>query len=61
MKHLLLTALLLVVLVAGTYASPATPELRNDTPLGRCYVRCDDLAIQFYWCTAGCRAVAEGR
>lgn len=58
MKRALLVVLLLALLLVATCASPATPALRNDTPLGRCYSRCDALWLGFDWCDDACRVVA---
>jgi len=53
--------LLAIVLVSVQFASPATPALMNDLPLGRCYSRCADaILLNFDWCAEVCRCVLDG-
>jgi len=52
---------LVSVLVSVQFASPSTPALMNDLPLGRCYSRCaDSILLNFDWCAEACRCVLGG-
>jgi len=49
------------LLVTTQVASPSTPRLMNDLPLGRCYARCAaSILLNFDWCASGCRYVLGG-
>jgi len=49
------------LLVTTQVASPSTPTLMNELPLGRCYSRCaDSILLNFDWCASGCRYVLGG-
>ena len=60
-RWLTVMVLLVGLLVTTQVASPSTPTLMNELPLGRCYARCDDLLfVNFQWCAQGCRCVFGG-
>jgi len=60
-RQLTVMAILVGLLVTTRFASPATPRLFNDLPLGRCYSRCAaSILLNFDWCAKGCRHVFGG-
>ena len=60
-RWLAVMVLLVGVLVTTQVASPSTPTLMNELPLGRCYARCADaILLNFDWCASGCRYVLGG-
>ena len=60
-RWLTVIVLLIGVLITTQVASPATPALMNDLPLGRCYSRCaDSLLLNFDWCAGACWHVLGG-
>ena len=60
-RWLTVMVLLVGVLVTTQVASPSTPRLMNDLPLGRCYSRCAaSILLNFDWCAEGCRFVFGG-
>ncbi|HUW10475.1 MAG TPA: hypothetical protein VM537_12160 [Anaerolineae bacterium] len=60
-RWLAVIAVLVGLLVTTRFASPATPRLFNDLPLGRCYSRCAaSILLDFDWCASGCRYVLGG-
>lgn len=59
-ERLTVIVLLMGMLVTTRFASPATPALMNDLPLGRCYSRCDaSILLNFDWCAEVCRCVVD--
>jgi len=58
-----LTAIVVLVgmLLATRFASPSTPTLMNELPLGRCYSRCAaSILLNFDWCAGACWHVLGG-
>jgi len=60
-RWLTVIAVLAGLLVTTQVASPSTPTLMNELPLGRCYSRCaDSILLDFGWCAEGCWFVFGG-
>ena len=60
-RCLAVMVLLVGVLITTQVASPSTPTLMNDLPLGRCYSRCAaSIPLNFDWCARGCWFVFGG-
>ena len=60
-RWLVVIVVLVGMLVMTRFASPATPRLFNDFPLGRCYSQCDaSILLNFDWCARGCWFVFGG-
>jgi len=60
-RWLTVMVLLVGLLVTTRVASPSTPTLMNELPLGRCYSRCAaSILLNFDWCASGCRYVLGG-
>ena len=60
-RWLAVMVLLVGVLVMTRFASPSTPALMNELPLGRCYSRCAaSILLNFDWCAGACWHVLGG-
>ena len=60
-RWLTVIVLLVGLLVTTQVASPSTPTLMNELPLGRCYSRCAaSILLNFDWCARGCWHVLGG-
>jgi len=60
-RWLTVMVLLVGLLVTTQVASPSTPTLMNELPLGRCYSRCDaSVLLNFDWCAGACWYVFGG-
>ena len=61
-RWLTVIAVLAGLLVTTQVASPSTPTLMNELPLGRCYSRCDaSILLSFDWCAGACwHVLSEG-
>ena len=60
-RWLTVIAVLAGLLVTTQVASPSTPTLMNELPLGRCYARCAaSILLGFDWCAGACWHVLGG-